>query len=220
MTIEKESLSESALQAIALDGSTGAAPSSGAQLRNRTDHEGPRNGFENVLELVDHLTLEVIHLRIAQQSNRRIGMAMGIVMNQLHLDDSQAFDALRRISQNSNRKLRDVAELVGDPETGSRLDRRHALFEIVHVDVQEVPRTDFRLVDSGRISGQIRKHRHHERQFNLALRVIRIVVTDVHTRHAVATNELLAAVCTHKRPPIDRAPRRIGLPAHGKITWA
>ena len=39
-------------------------------------------------------------------------MAMGIVMNQRHIDEGHAFDVLRRISQNTNRKLRDIAEDV------------------------------------------------------------------------------------------------------------
>jgi AmiR/NasT family two-component response regulator len=33
-------------------------------------------------------------------------------MNQRHVTDEQAFDILRRTSQNTNRKLRDVAEDV------------------------------------------------------------------------------------------------------------
>ena len=53
---------------------------------------------------------EVDQLRIARDTNRRIGIAIGILMNRLHIDDEQAFDALRRTSQNTNRKLRDVAE--------------------------------------------------------------------------------------------------------------
>ena len=63
-------------------------------------------------ECVEALTAEVNQLRIARDSNRRIGMAMGIVMNQRHVTDEQAFDILRRTSQNTNRKLRDIAEDV------------------------------------------------------------------------------------------------------------
>jgi AmiR/NasT family two-component response regulator len=66
----------------------------------------------DVVELVKALLLEVTQLKVARDSNRRIGMAMGIVMTQLHVDEPLAFDALRRISQNTNRKLRDVAEDV------------------------------------------------------------------------------------------------------------
>ena len=65
-----------------------------------------------ISERLDALTAEVNQLRIARDSNRRIGMAMGIVMNQRHVTDEQAFDILRRTSQNTNRKLRDVAEDV------------------------------------------------------------------------------------------------------------
>jgi AmiR/NasT family two-component response regulator len=66
----------------------------------------------DVTGLVVALTAEVNQLRIARNSNRRIGMAIGIVMNQRHVDDQQAFDILRRTSQNTNRKLRNVAEDV------------------------------------------------------------------------------------------------------------
>jgi AmiR/NasT family two-component response regulator len=56
--------------------------------------------------------VEVTQLKVARDSNRRIGMAMGIVMSQQQVDETVAFDMLRRISQNTNRKLRDVAEDV------------------------------------------------------------------------------------------------------------
>ena len=58
------------------------------------------------------MTAQVSQLTFAKDSNRRIGMAMGIVMNQRQVDDEDAFDVLRRISQNTNRKLREVAEDV------------------------------------------------------------------------------------------------------------
>jgi AmiR/NasT family two-component response regulator len=70
-----------------------------------------RTGWD-VIELVKALTVEVTQLEVARDSNRRIGMAMGIVMRQRQVDETLAFDALRRISQNTNRKLRDVAEDV------------------------------------------------------------------------------------------------------------
>ena len=64
------------------------------------------------LGLVTELSDEVRQLKEALVSNRRIGMAMGLVMGQLQVTDEEAFDALRRISQNTNRKLRDVADDV------------------------------------------------------------------------------------------------------------
>jgi hypothetical protein len=58
-----------------------------------------------------------VNLEIALDSSRVIGMAMGIIMaNQLCTADT-AFDALRRVSQETNRKLRDVALEV--TETGT-----------------------------------------------------------------------------------------------------
>ena len=62
--------------------------------------------------LASALSDEVRQLKEALDSNRRIGMAMGLVMGQLQVTDEEAFDALRRISQNTNRKLRDVADDV------------------------------------------------------------------------------------------------------------
>lgn len=58
----------------------------------------------------------------ALQSNRRIGIAMGILMNRDLLTDEQAFELLRRASQYLNVKLRDLAEQVietGDLPTDS-----------------------------------------------------------------------------------------------------
>ncbi|MDT0352607.1 GAF and ANTAR domain-containing protein [Pseudonocardia charpentierae] len=52
----------------------------------------------------------------ALESNREIGMAMGVLMAQGRMTQNQAFEALRQASQHLNRKLHDVAaELV---ETG------------------------------------------------------------------------------------------------------
>jgi ANTAR domain len=55
-------------------------------------------------------TEQVAQLTAALASNRRIGMAMGIVVRQLDVDEDEAFNVLRKMSQDSNRKLRDVAE--------------------------------------------------------------------------------------------------------------
>ncbi len=51
------------------------------------------------------------------QSNREIGVAVGILMAQNQLTRTQAFDVLRVASQNTNRKLADIAADVA--ETGS-----------------------------------------------------------------------------------------------------
>ena len=49
-------------------------------------------------------------LRNALQSNRTTGTAVGMVMTRYELDAQQAFKVLARISQQSNRKLHDIAE--------------------------------------------------------------------------------------------------------------
>ena len=56
------------------------------------------------------------HLRTALESNRDIGVAIGILMGTKLLTKQQAFDALRIASQHSHRKLREVALEV--TETG------------------------------------------------------------------------------------------------------
>lgn len=58
-----------------------------------------------------------VNLEIALESSRVIGMAMGIIMANRLCTADQAFDALRRVSQETNRKLRDVAQEV--TETGT-----------------------------------------------------------------------------------------------------
>ena len=45
-------------------------------------------------------------------SNRRIGIAIGILMARAGHTDEQAFECLRDASQQHNRKLRDIAEDV------------------------------------------------------------------------------------------------------------
>jgi hypothetical protein len=48
------------------------------------------------------------------ESNREIGVAVGVLMARYHLTRQQAFDVLRVASQNTNRKLVDIATEVGD----------------------------------------------------------------------------------------------------------
>jgi ANTAR domain len=68
---------------------------------------------------VDRQTARAANLETALASNREIGQAMGILMATHKLTSQRAFDLLRMASQNSNRKLRDVADdviHVGDLE--------------------------------------------------------------------------------------------------------
>ena len=57
------------------------------------------------------------NLQHALESNREIGMAMGVLMHQHRLSRTQAFDVLRAASQDSNRKLVDLALEVVDTGT-------------------------------------------------------------------------------------------------------
>jgi GAF domain-containing protein len=59
---------------------------------------------------------QAVNLAVAQESNRAIGMAMGVLMSRHRLTQSQAFDLLRMASQHSHRKLREIAADV--VETG------------------------------------------------------------------------------------------------------
>ena len=51
-------------------------------------------------------------LERALLSNRRIAMAVGIVMSRYRLLEDEAFARLRQVSQRSNIKLRDMADQV------------------------------------------------------------------------------------------------------------
>jgi AmiR/NasT family two-component response regulator len=52
------------------------------------------------------------NLTVALASNRRIGMAIGILMRACQMTETEAFDSLRLASQQRHQKLRDVAESV------------------------------------------------------------------------------------------------------------
>jgi len=57
------------------------------------------------------------HLEQALSTNRQIGTAIGVLMSLYKVTNEQAFNLLRIASQNTNRKLRDVAESVIDTGT-------------------------------------------------------------------------------------------------------
>ena len=65
--------------------------------------------------LTDDLALadeQLRHLRRALTTNRRIGMAIGILMGLRKIGEEKAFELLRRASSHRNVKLRLVAEDV------------------------------------------------------------------------------------------------------------
>jgi len=94
------------------NGHGGAAPGAAVPAPCGTERDQEPDHEPDLSQLVRALTAQVSQLTFARDSNRRIGMAMGIVMNQRQVDEAHAFDVLRRISQNTNRKLRDIAEDV------------------------------------------------------------------------------------------------------------
>jgi len=57
-------------------------------------------------------TDQCTNLRIALQTNRRIGTAIGILMALHRIDEQAAFDMLRVASQHAHLKIRDVADEV------------------------------------------------------------------------------------------------------------
>ena len=57
------------------------------------------------------------NLKLALESNREIGVAIGVLMHEHRLSQAQAFDVLRAASQDSNRKLADIALEVVDTGT-------------------------------------------------------------------------------------------------------
>jgi hypothetical protein len=57
------------------------------------------------------------NLMLALKSNRDIGVAMGILMQQHRFTREEAFDVLRVASQHTNRKLADIAVEVADTGT-------------------------------------------------------------------------------------------------------
>jgi hypothetical protein len=72
---------------------------------------GP-SGVQALTEELRAARNKVENLEIALTSARRIGMALGILMERYQFTDAQAFDALRTVSQRKHCKLRDLAEQV------------------------------------------------------------------------------------------------------------
>lgn len=71
-----------------------------------------RRQVDQLTRRVEQLTTQVSNLRLALESNRRIGMAVGILMALRGVRESDAFDDLVQVSRTTNRKVREVAEHV------------------------------------------------------------------------------------------------------------
>ena len=84
-----------------------------ARSRDANDHL--RRLTAQIRHLRDGLVAadrQMTNLRAALASNRRIGMAIGILMAIHRVSQQEAFDLLRVTSQRANRKLREIAEHV------------------------------------------------------------------------------------------------------------
>ncbi|MGB3440321.1 MAG: GAF and ANTAR domain-containing protein [Actinophytocola sp.] len=77
--------------------------------------------FDNASLFHDSREL-VTQLRAALQTRSLVGRAQGLLMRHFEYDSQRAFDVLKRASQNSNKKLRDLAALLVDAHEGDNFD--------------------------------------------------------------------------------------------------
>lgn len=85
----------------------------GDQVRQFTDRElATAHLFSAHATLALAAAASVQTLSEALDTRTRIGQAQGILMTRFGLDEAQAFAVLRRYSQTTNRKLREVADIL------------------------------------------------------------------------------------------------------------
>jgi signal transduction histidine kinase/DNA-binding response OmpR family regulator len=102
---------ESAVEAFAAGADDFVAkPFNSAELLARVRAHDQMNQLRDLA--LGEFETTVGQLRQALQTNRAIGTAVGIVMTQYELDPQRAFQVLVRTSQQSNRKLNDIAAEV------------------------------------------------------------------------------------------------------------
>jgi signal transduction histidine kinase/DNA-binding response OmpR family regulator len=102
---------ESAVEAFAAGADDFVAkPFNSAELLARVRAHDQMNQLRDLA--LGEFETTVGQLRQALQTNRTIGTAVGIVMTQYELDPQRAFQVLVRTSQQSNRKLNDIAAEV------------------------------------------------------------------------------------------------------------
>ena len=86
-----------------------AAQRLGAEARSR---EAARNSIDVANTKLAEIQAELDGLRLAMQNRALIEQAKGMLMLRLRVDEDQAFDYLRTMSNKTNRKLVDVASDV------------------------------------------------------------------------------------------------------------
>ena len=79
-----------------------------------TDAAIPRDRFEIKNEELALLEREVDGLKAALASRTVIGIALGIIIEREHVTEPEAFHILKRMSQHTNVKLRDVAAQMAE----------------------------------------------------------------------------------------------------------
>jgi transcriptional regulator with GAF, ATPase, and Fis domain len=91
---------------------------------NAADAKAPRVATYGAVAIASAIRQD--SLVEAVEANRRIGQAIGILRERFHIDEVRAFAVLRRYSQDSNIKLREVAQRLLDtgqlPDAGRNHD--------------------------------------------------------------------------------------------------
>ena len=90
----------------------GAQRSAAARIRAQRRSGPSAPDVPATLRRLHAAEVQVVNLRKAQVTNRRIGMAIGILMAQHRFTEGKAFDALRIASSHRNLKLYNIAEEV------------------------------------------------------------------------------------------------------------
>jgi anti-anti-sigma factor len=87
------------------------------EQRERTAelHARTSAAFDTIAQMareLDEARTKIENLQVALQTNRRIGQALGIIMERLKVTEDDAFAVLRSASQHQHCKLRELAEHV------------------------------------------------------------------------------------------------------------
>jgi hypothetical protein len=90
----------------------GPSPNGETAVRTRQRTAGPAGELAALRTRAEAAEDRADDLERALLTNRRIGMAIGILLERLHVTEEQAFDVLRRESMRRNVRLAQVAEQV------------------------------------------------------------------------------------------------------------
>src|SRR5690625_2902458 len=106
--------------------------------------------------------------------------------------DGGRIEIIHLLEAQIDRKLVALApDLVVDGKGDAGLDPRHAFVEIVHVEFEKFALGHIVLLYAGIIARQIGHYPHDERNLDLLVGIIGVVICNMHTRHPIAPNEFL-----------------------------